>query len=512
VPTATITLGNLSQAYTGSARTPSATTVPSGLSVAFTYNGSSTAPVTVGSYPVVATISDTNYVGTASGTLVITKGTASISLGNVFQSYDGTARRVVAVTEPPGLSWTATYNGSANAPTNLGIYNVIATISDANYMGFTNGVLNVKAGNPGARPDPTAQPPAYLNHHGYLTDASGNPLGSPNPRNYDLVFRIFSAPSGGASLWAESQVVTIDQGEYDVMLGEGMSQGVEPWPALDAVLASGTGSARYLEVTVRSIGIGGSDLTISPRLVLPSQPYAFLARHAQEAQTLTSPDGSRLLQVTGTTVGVGIGDRLANATLDVGGGLTVESLVSRGNSSVGGTYSASLFTGDGTIPIGGIVVWSGGDIPEGWAICDGRTVNGRRTPNLQSRFVLGTSSKYAYGTAGGSERHVLREEHLPSHTHLFDPPPTTTNPSQHHSHTFQTHSAGPRDAFGAGGDRTSSDPLATRTAAAERSTAHSPHNHSGRLTVSGGSSRVGGGQSHNGMPPFYVLAYIMRVQ
>jgi hypothetical protein len=35
-----------------------------GLDVNFTYNGSSTAPTAAGSYPVVATISDSNYTGT----------------------------------------------------------------------------------------------------------------------------------------------------------------------------------------------------------------------------------------------------------------------------------------------------------------------------------------------------------------------------------------------------------------------------------------------------------------
>jgi regulation of enolase protein 1 (concanavalin A-like superfamily) len=70
--TATVTLGNLSASYNGSAKAATATTDPTGLTVNFTYDGSATAPTAVGSYAVVATINDASYQGSASGTLVIT--------------------------------------------------------------------------------------------------------------------------------------------------------------------------------------------------------------------------------------------------------------------------------------------------------------------------------------------------------------------------------------------------------------------------------------------------------
>jgi fibronectin-binding autotransporter adhesin len=68
---ATISLGDLSVTYTGSAKPASVTTTPGGLSHAVTYAGSATAPSAVGSYPVVATITAQNYSGSATGTLVI---------------------------------------------------------------------------------------------------------------------------------------------------------------------------------------------------------------------------------------------------------------------------------------------------------------------------------------------------------------------------------------------------------------------------------------------------------
>jgi microcystin-dependent protein len=59
----------------------------------------------------------------------------------------------------------------------------------------------------------------------------------------------------------------------------------------------------------------------------------------------------------------------------------------------------------GTIPIGGIILWSGstGSVPDGWRLCNGS--NG--TPNLQDRFVVGAGSGYAVGNTGGSANAVV---------------------------------------------------------------------------------------------------------
>jgi hypothetical protein len=78
--TATVILSSLSAAYNGSVHAATATTVPAGLSVGLTYNGSSTAPTAAGNYTVVGTIDDPNYTGTATGTLVIAKAATTTSL------------------------------------------------------------------------------------------------------------------------------------------------------------------------------------------------------------------------------------------------------------------------------------------------------------------------------------------------------------------------------------------------------------------------------------------------
>jgi len=68
---ASVTLGSLSALYDGAPHAATSTTLPAGLSVIFTYNGDSAAPVYPGTYTVVATIDDVNYVGNTTGTLVI---------------------------------------------------------------------------------------------------------------------------------------------------------------------------------------------------------------------------------------------------------------------------------------------------------------------------------------------------------------------------------------------------------------------------------------------------------
>jgi hypothetical protein len=76
--TATVTISSTNQTYNGSARPVSISTTPSGLSNTVTYNGSSSAPTNAGSYPVLATITDSNYEGSTSATLTIAKASSTI--------------------------------------------------------------------------------------------------------------------------------------------------------------------------------------------------------------------------------------------------------------------------------------------------------------------------------------------------------------------------------------------------------------------------------------------------
>src|SRR5206468_555659 len=113
--TATITLGNLAHVYDGNAKSATATTDPADLTVvSITYNGSPTAPSTAGSYAVVASLNNANYQGSASGTLIISKAAATITLDGLTHTYSGSPKTATATTSPADLSGvTITYEGSA---------------------------------------------------------------------------------------------------------------------------------------------------------------------------------------------------------------------------------------------------------------------------------------------------------------------------------------------------------------------------------------------------------------
>ena len=138
---ATVTLGDLTPTYDGTPKAASVTTSPPGLAVAVTYNGSSSVPVNAGNYAVEAIITDPNYQGSASGTLVIGKATATITLGDLTPTYDGSPKNASAITSPAGLAVSFTYDGSASAPVNAGSYAVVASIDDTNYQGSANDTL-----------------------------------------------------------------------------------------------------------------------------------------------------------------------------------------------------------------------------------------------------------------------------------------------------------------------------------------------------------------------------------
>jgi hypothetical protein len=118
--TATVTLSNLSQTYTGSPITATATTNPTGLTVVLTYNGSSTAPTTAGSYTVVATVNDPNYQGTTTGTLTISKAQPVITWSNPAAITYGTALSATQLNASTGVAGTFVYTPAAGTVLNAG--------------------------------------------------------------------------------------------------------------------------------------------------------------------------------------------------------------------------------------------------------------------------------------------------------------------------------------------------------------------------------------------------------
>jgi len=134
------------------------------------------------------------------------------------------------------------------------------------------------------------------------------------------------------------------------------------------------------------------------------------------------------------------------------------------------------------LPIGSIILWADGTIPDGWKLCDGDN----DTPDMRSRFARGATDSDDLLDSGGAETHAH------------------TNPNT-----------------GAIGDHTHT---AANSTGANTSTANSPtggsghpasgaHTHGISVTTGndgGHSHTVGDTVAANNMPPHIKLYYIMR--
>lgn len=149
----------------------------------------------------------------------------------------------------------------------------------------------------GAQARGTSYPPSQMTYQGYVVDGNGNPLATNAPANYDIIFRVFNAVSGGTSLWTEKQTATVDKGSFSVVLGNGAAYNSEPYPDLASVFQATDASSRYLEITVTLNG--GTLATIAPRLQLVTSPYAFLSKFAY---SLLNNDGSALGLLNGSSI------------------------------------------------------------------------------------------------------------------------------------------------------------------------------------------------------------------
>ncbi len=75
--------------------------------------------------------------------LTVGKAAAVVTLSDLDQFYNGTARSVAVSTTPAGLSVSVTYGGSLTPPKNVGRYPVVAAVADPNYAGSAQGTLRI---------------------------------------------------------------------------------------------------------------------------------------------------------------------------------------------------------------------------------------------------------------------------------------------------------------------------------------------------------------------------------
>ena len=214
------------------------------------------------------------------------------------------------------------------------------------------------------------------------------------------------------------------------------------------------------------------------------------------------------------------------------------------------TITAGEFIGPGTIPLGGIIMWSGSSVPTGWSLCNGS--NG--TPDLRNRFIVGSGGSYNTGATGGADSYELTLGQLPEHFHSqpehTHPAGTlsvngdTDNQSANHSHgaslsvtinnnttSIEIRGGGSNDDGGeevpggnhSDGSRVSNavvDPGHGHTGSASGTTDpnNANHTHNVDLSVSGSTGNggnqntgtLGNGDPIDNRPQYYALAYIMR--
>ena len=143
---ATVTLSNLTHTYNGTAKTPSTTVSPSGLTIQLTYTGTAaslSAPVSVGSYVVTASVVDDSFFGTTSGVVTISKASQTITFASVPSKFVGSGPFTVAPSSTSNLTVAlsssntavATVSGFSISPIGAGTTTISATQSgDTNYL------------------------------------------------------------------------------------------------------------------------------------------------------------------------------------------------------------------------------------------------------------------------------------------------------------------------------------------------------------------------------------------
>ena len=154
------------------------------------------------------------------------------------------------------------------------------------------------------------------------------------------------------------------------------------------------------------------------------------------------------------------------------------------------------------LPARSIIMWGGqpNQIPYGWALCDGQTVNSITTPDLRDKFIIGattatgvtavtTITGVSTSTGGNKDAVVV------SHNH------TATISNDNHQHTteypYLNMSGGGSSGFYASGSGT----LMQQSSVVNSATTN--------IAVTIGTEGVAGTNAN--LPPFYALCFIMKV-
>ena len=306
-------------------------------------------------------------------------------------------------------------------------------------------------------------------YQGALRDAQGHAL---DEGTRTVEFRLYDTATGGEPLWGRAHAVRLDAN--GLFLAELSDEAGDALPnvvsnGLAGILGANAGSTLYLGLTV-----SGSGTEIAPRQRILAAPFAL------RAADLYGASGDLSVAGKASAAGGTVSGEISVSDVEVAGALTTVSLATSAEASASGSLTVEgAISGYGTFPVGAIVLWSGAEdkIPDGWALCNGATVNGVRTPDLRNRFVPGAGGQYGVGATGGEETHALSVSEIPSHNHAYQFKGADLDLAWDGDNFFY-------DASG-----------------------HYSGNGNTRYT-----DNAGGGAAHENRPPYYALCYIMRVR
>ena len=144
-----------------------------------------------------------------------------------------------------------------------------------------------------------------------------------------------------------------------------------------------------------------------------------------------------------------------------------------------------------SIPRGLIAMWNGTQVPNGWALCNGQIVDDLQTPDLSGKFVVGWQSGNEdynlIGNTGGQDKVTLTTPEIPSHVHNFAD-----------AYYIEAY-----DGIGINGSQWIGNNLPGSNKTDRDNSYVALWDHDTRA--------VGGGQPHENRPPYYVLAYIIKL-
>ena len=253
----------------------------------------------------------------------------------------------------------------------------------------------------------------------------------------------------------------------EVSDASGSAIGGMPRDSLETVFRRNATTTLYI-----GLKVSGTSGEILPRQKMLAVPYATFASDVSRASgnfTVAGLLTAKSLTVTNglTTKSISASGNIGAATLTTSGKMTVN-----GDLVVSGSIN-----GTGAVPIGGIIMWRGTTPPSGWQLCDGS--NG--TPDLRGRFVvcIGGDNNYAVGDTGGADTVALTQEQMPKHSHTVYGRSSGYAGRHNDSHEVITYY---NKEWGSMSEKIND------------------------------TTETGSSQAHENRPPYYALAFIMRVE